>query len=129
MEYEVCPTLLHMASSGYQPPELLILSPISYPLGHALPRALTIYVITKTHLKLQKVHAKPLQILTCKYGCNSCLFFPGNHSTAQSSDTPKSKRKCSSQLPTGKMVIHRYILLLLSTMTWTISMPKSEVGQ
>ena len=31
------PTLLHMASTGNRTPDLLILSPTSYPLGHMLP--------------------------------------------------------------------------------------------
>ena len=34
VEYEVCPTLLHMASTGNRTPDLLILSPTPYPLGH-----------------------------------------------------------------------------------------------
>ena len=34
VEYEVCLTLLHMASTGNQTPDLLILSPMPYPLGH-----------------------------------------------------------------------------------------------
>ena len=34
MEWEVCPTLLHMANSGNRAPDLLILSPTPYPLGH-----------------------------------------------------------------------------------------------
>ena len=37
MEWEVCPTLLHMISSGNRTPDLLILSPTPYPLGHKLP--------------------------------------------------------------------------------------------
>ena len=37
VEYEVCPTLLHMASTGSRTPDLLILSPMPYPLGHMLP--------------------------------------------------------------------------------------------
>ena len=37
MEYEVCLTLLHIASTGNQTPDLLILSPyLPYPLGHVL---------------------------------------------------------------------------------------------
>ena len=32
VDYEVCPTLVHMAS-----PDLLILSPTPYPLDHVLP--------------------------------------------------------------------------------------------
>ena len=38
VEYEVCPTLLHMASLGNQTPDLLVLSPMPYPLGHMLPQ-------------------------------------------------------------------------------------------
>ena len=38
VEYEVCQTLLHTASTGNQTPGLLILSPIPYPLGHMLPQ-------------------------------------------------------------------------------------------
>ena len=38
MEYEVCPTLLHMSNAGNQTPDLLILSPAPYPLGHMLPQ-------------------------------------------------------------------------------------------
>ena len=34
VEYEVCLTLLHMASTGNRTPDLLILSPMPYPLGH-----------------------------------------------------------------------------------------------
>ena len=37
VEYEVCPTLLHMASTGNRMPDLLILSPMPYLLGHMLP--------------------------------------------------------------------------------------------
>ena len=37
VEYEVCPTLLHMANTGNRTPDLLILSPTPYPLGHMLP--------------------------------------------------------------------------------------------
>ena len=37
VEYEVCPTLLHMASTGNRTLGLLILSPMPYPLGHMLP--------------------------------------------------------------------------------------------
>ena len=37
VEYEVCPILLHMASTGNRTPDLLILSPTPYPLGHVLP--------------------------------------------------------------------------------------------
>ena len=33
-EYDVYPTLLHMASIGNRTPDLLILSPPPYPLGH-----------------------------------------------------------------------------------------------
>ena len=36
VEYEVCPTLLHMANIGNRTPDLLILSPTPYPLGHVL---------------------------------------------------------------------------------------------
>ena len=36
-EYEVCPTLLHMTSTGNQTPDLLISNPIPYKLGHMLP--------------------------------------------------------------------------------------------
>ena len=34
--YKVCPTLLHMASTGNRTLDLLILSPTPYPLGHML---------------------------------------------------------------------------------------------
>ena len=37
VEYEVRLTLLHMASTGNRTPDLLILSPMPYPLGHVLP--------------------------------------------------------------------------------------------
>ena len=37
VEYEVCPTLLRMASSGNRTRDHLILSPMLYPLGHMLP--------------------------------------------------------------------------------------------
>ena len=37
VEYEVYPTLLHMASTGNRTPDLLILSPTPYLLGHMLP--------------------------------------------------------------------------------------------
>ena len=40
VEYEVCPTLLHMVSTGKR--DLVILSPTRYPLGHMLP-AINIY--------------------------------------------------------------------------------------
>ena len=36
VEYEVCLTLLHMTSTGNRTPDLLILSPTLYPLGHML---------------------------------------------------------------------------------------------
>ena len=36
MKWEVCLTLLHMTSSGNLTPDLLILSPTPYPLGHML---------------------------------------------------------------------------------------------
>ena len=35
VEYEVCLTFLHMASTGNRTPDLLILSLTPYPLGHA----------------------------------------------------------------------------------------------
>ena len=34
VEYEVCLTLLHMASTGNRTPDFLILSKMPYPLGH-----------------------------------------------------------------------------------------------
>ena len=37
VEFEVCQTLRHMASNGNRTPDLLILSPMLYPLGHMLP--------------------------------------------------------------------------------------------
>ena len=37
VEYEVCPTLLHLASIENRTPDPLILSPSPYPLGHMLP--------------------------------------------------------------------------------------------
>ena len=37
MEWEVCPTLLHMTTSGNWTPDLLILHPAPYPLDHMLP--------------------------------------------------------------------------------------------
>ena len=37
VEYEVCPTLQHVASTGNRTPDLLILSPMLYPLSHMLP--------------------------------------------------------------------------------------------
>ena len=48
VEYEVCPTLLHMASTSNRTPDLLILSPTPYPLGHVLtwPRVI---IIKKLH--------------------------------------------------------------------------------
>ena len=36
VEYEVCSTLPHMASTGNRTTDLLILSPMPYPLGHML---------------------------------------------------------------------------------------------
>ena len=36
VEYEVCPTILHMASTGIRTRDLLILSPTPNPLGHML---------------------------------------------------------------------------------------------
>ena len=38
VEYEIYPTLLHMASTGNWTPDFLILSPTPYPLGHMLPQ-------------------------------------------------------------------------------------------
>ena len=37
-EYEVCPTLLHIVSTGNRTPYLLILSPTPYPFDHMLPQ-------------------------------------------------------------------------------------------
>ena len=37
VEYKVCSTLLHMTSTGNRTKDLLILSPMPYPLGHMLP--------------------------------------------------------------------------------------------
>ena len=37
VEYKVCPTLLHMDSTGNRTPDLLISNPMPYPLGHILP--------------------------------------------------------------------------------------------
>ena len=37
VEYEVYPTLLHMATTGNRTSDLLILSPTPYQLGHMLP--------------------------------------------------------------------------------------------
>ena len=42
VEYKVCLTLLHMASTGNRTPDLLILSPMPYPLGHTLSQLLWI---------------------------------------------------------------------------------------
>ena len=39
VEYKVYPTLLLMTSTGNQAPDLLILSPMPYPLGHVIPHA------------------------------------------------------------------------------------------
>ena len=36
VEYEVCPTPLHMATTGNRTPDLLILSPTPYPLSHRM---------------------------------------------------------------------------------------------
>ena len=36
-KYEVCPILLHMTNTENRTPDLLILSPTPYPLGHMLP--------------------------------------------------------------------------------------------
>ena len=40
--YEVCPTLLDMASSGNRTPDHLVLSPTPYPLSHMLPQYICI---------------------------------------------------------------------------------------
>ena len=37
IEWEVCPTLLHMTNDENRTPGLFILSPMPYPLGHMLP--------------------------------------------------------------------------------------------
>ena len=37
VEYKVCTTLLHKANTENWTPDLLILSPMHYPLGHMLP--------------------------------------------------------------------------------------------
>ena len=37
MEYEVCPTLLHMTSVGNGSPDLLILNLMPYPFGRMFP--------------------------------------------------------------------------------------------
>ena len=44
VEYEVYPTLLHMASTGnWHTPDLLILSTTTYPLGNMLPQSFLIH--------------------------------------------------------------------------------------
>ena len=48
MEWEVCPTLLHMTSSGNRTPDLLILSPTPYQLGHML---IFMYIFTELYHK------------------------------------------------------------------------------
>ena len=58
--YEVCPTLLHMASTGNRTPDLLILSPTPYPLGHMLPQCsetqISLMLFPWEHLKYQNSH-------------------------------------------------------------------------
>ena len=54
VEYEVCPTLLHMASTRNRTPDLLILSPTTYPLGHMLH--------TFTLVFCQQMHSKGLKL-------------------------------------------------------------------
>ena len=49
VEYEVCPTLLHMASTGDQTPDLLILSPTPYPLGHMLSHPIPLMMLLWQH--------------------------------------------------------------------------------
>ena len=43
MGWEVCPTLLHMTSSGCWTPDLLILVPTLYPLGNMFPFPIPCY--------------------------------------------------------------------------------------
>ena len=55
MEQEVCPTLLHMTSSGNRTPNLLILSPTPYPLGHMFPQTyIQVYEWTKHYLWISR---------------------------------------------------------------------------
>ena len=43
VEYKVCPTLVHMASTGNRNPDLLILSPMPCPLGHMILHFFTLF--------------------------------------------------------------------------------------
>ena len=58
VEYEVYPTLLHMASTGNRTPDLLILSPTPYPLGHMLPQVHQILTFTNYHEVTHVSHRK-----------------------------------------------------------------------
>ena len=48
VEYEVFPTLLHVARTGNRTTDLLILSPTPYPLGHMLPQIVAELIVNQT---------------------------------------------------------------------------------
>ena len=56
VEYEVCPTPLHMASNGNRTPDLLILSPTPYPLGHMLPHGMSIQYPEKDASRVMSIN-------------------------------------------------------------------------
>ena len=59
VEYEACPTLLHVTSTGNRTPNLLILSPMPYPLGHIsvtlIPQATFMNVTYQVYILTLKV--------------------------------------------------------------------------
>ena len=66
--YEVCPTLLHIASNGNRTPDLLILSPTPYPLGHNMHCLSNI----SSYLTCKKVKDSAVYIASCT--CSNYLF-------------------------------------------------------
>ena len=48
VEYEICPSVLHVTSTGNQTPDLLILSPTPYPPDHMLCYLIILYHIVIT---------------------------------------------------------------------------------
>ena len=62
---EICPTLLHMTSSGNRTLDLLILSPVPYPLGHIL-QSLPM-MVSHTEVTLVPKVNDPIRKTNCTY--------------------------------------------------------------
>ena len=74
MEWEVCPTLLYITSSGNRALDL-ILSPTPYPLGHMLPWKLCVSFTLSSSLNCITVFTQPLYIFTACLMSSSVMFF------------------------------------------------------